>query len=375
MNLTRLFAVAAAASLVVACGKKPEAPAPKAEPKKEEVKKVDPMKIGFVYVSPIGDAGWTSQHHAGREEMHKALGDKVTSTFVEKVPEGADAERVIRDLAQQGHKLIFTTSFGFMNPTLKVAEEFKDIKFEHATGYKTAPNVANYNARFYEGRYLAGMIAGKSTKSNTLGYVGAFPIPEVLQGINAFTLGARAVNPKVQVRVVWVNSWYDPGKEREAANALIGQGADVVTHHTDSTAVVAAAEEKGKFAVAYHSDMSKFGPKAQLAAVTHHWGAYYTKRAQAALDGKWETGSVWMGMSEGAIKLEGLNASLPKELVDAVNAKGEEIRGGKFHPFTGPIKTNEGKDVAAKDVALTDEQLGGMNYYVQGVVGKVPAGK
>jgi basic membrane protein A and related proteins len=375
MNLTRLIAVAAATVLVVACGKKQEAPAPKAEPKKEEVKKVDPMKIGFVYVSPVGDAGWTSQHHAGREEMLKALGDKVTSTFIEKVPEGADAERVIRDLAQQGHKLIFTTSFGFMNPTLKVAEEFKDIKFEHATGYKTAPNVANYNARFYEGRYLAGMIAGKSTKSNTLGYVGAFPIPEVLQGINAFTLGARAVNPKAQVRVVWVNSWYDPGKEREAANALIGQGADVVTHHTDSTAVVAAAEEKGKFAVAYHSDMSKFGPKAQLAAVTHHWGAYYTKRAQAALDGKWETGSVWMGMADGAIKLEGLNASLPKELVDAVNAKGEEIRGGKFHPFTGPIKTNEGKDLVPPAVALSDEQLGGMNYYVQGVVGKVPAGK
>ena len=375
MNLTRLIAVAAATVLVVACGKKQEAPAPKAEPKKEEVKKVDPMKIGFVYVSPVGDAGWTSQHHAGREEMLKALGDKVTSTFIEKVPEGADAERVIRDLAQQGHKLIFTTSFGFMNPTLKVAEEFKDIKFEHATGYKTAPNVANYNARFYEGRYLAGMIAGKSTKSNTLGYVGAFPIPEVLQGINAFTLGARAVNPKAQVRVVWVNSWYDPGKEREAANALIGQGADVVTHHTDSTAVVAAAEEKGKFAVAYHSDMSKFGPKAQLAAVTHHWGAYYTKRAQAALDGKWETGSVWMGMADGAIKLEGLNASLPKELVDAVIAKGEEIRGGKFHPFTGPIKTNEGKDLVPPAVALSDEQLGGMNYYVQGVVGKVPAGK
>lgn len=375
MNLTRLIAVAAAAVLVVACGKKQEAPAPKAEPKKEEVKKVDPLKVGFVYVSPIGDAGWTSQHHAGREEMLKALGDKVTSTFVEKVPEGADAERVIRDLAQQGHKLIFTTSFGFMNPTLKVAEEFKDIKFEHATGYKTAPNVANYNARFYEGRYLAGMIAGKSTKSNTLGYVGAFPIPEVLQGINAFTLGARAVNPKAQVRVVWVNSWYDPGKEREAANALIGQGADVVTHHTDSTAVVAAAEEKGKFAVAYHSDMSKFGPKAQLAAVTHHWGAYYTKRAQAAIDGKWATGSVWMGMAEGAIKLEGLNSALPKELVDAVNAKGEEIRGGKFHPFTGPIKTNEGKDVVPPAIPLNDQQLGEMNYYVQGVVGKVPAGK
>jgi simple sugar transport system substrate-binding protein len=228
--------------------------------------------------------------------------------------------------------------------------------------------------RFYEGRYLAGIIAGKSTKTNTLGYVAAFPIPEVLQGINAFTLGARSVNPKAQVRVVWVNTWYDPGKERDAANALIGQGADVLTHHTDSTAVVATAEEKGKMAVAYHSDMSKFGPKAQLAAVTHHWGPYYTQRTQAMLDGKWETGSVWMGMKEGAIKLEAINPSVAKDVADAVAVRGEEIAGGKFHPFTGPIKTNEGKDVIAKDATLSDEQLGKMDFYVQGVVGKVPAG-
>jgi simple sugar transport system substrate-binding protein len=374
MHITRLLAAASIAVLAAACGKQ-EAPTPKAEPKKEEAKKAEPAKIGFVYVSPIGDAGWTSQHNAGREQMQKALGDKVTTSFVEKVPEGADAERVIRDLAQQGHALIFTTSFGFMNPTLKVAEEFPQVKFEHATGYKTAPNVANYNVRFYEGRYLAGIIAGKSTKTNTLGYVGAFPIPEVLQGINAFTLGARSVNPRVQVRVVWVNSWYDPGKEREAANALIGQGADVVTHHTDSTAVVAAAEEKGKMAVAYHSDMSKFGPKAQLAAVTHHWGAYYTKRVQLLLDGAWSTGSVWMGMADGAIKLEGINPAVPKEVVDMVTAKGEEIRGGKFHPFTGPIVTSEGKQVLAKDAVMSDEDLNKMDFYVQGVVGKVPAGK
>jgi simple sugar transport system substrate-binding protein len=379
MHITRLLAAASIAVFAVACSKQ-EAPTPKAEPKKEEAKKeeakkAEPAKIGFVYVSPVGDAGWTSQHHAGRDEMQKALGDRVTTSFVEKVPEGADAERVIRDLAQQGHQLIFTTSFGFMNPTLKVAEEFPNVKFEHATGYKTAPNMAAYNVRFYEGRYLAGMIAGKSSKTNTLGYVAAFPIPEVLQGINAFTLGARAANPKAQVRVVWVNSWYDPGKERDAANALIGQGADVVTHHTDSTAVVATAEEKGKMAVAYHSDMSKFGPKAQLAAVTHHWGAYYTRRTQAMLDGTWATGSVWMGMSDGAIKLEGINASVPKDVVDMVTAKGEEIRGGKFHPFTGPIRTNEGKEVLAKDAVMTDEQLGQMSFYVEGVVGKVPAGK
>lgn len=375
MLTRRLFAVAGlgvAAVLVAACGKQ-EAPAPKAEAKKEEPKKPDPVKIGFVYVSPIGEAGWTSQHNRGREEMAKNLGERVTTSFVEKVSEAADAERVIRDMAQQGHKLIFTTSFGFMNPTLKVAEEFPDVRFEHATGFKTANNMATYNARFYEGRYLAGMIAGKSTKTNTLGYVAAFPIPEVLQGINSFTLGARSVNPKVQVRVVWTNSWFDPGKERDAANALIGQGADVLTHHTDSTAVVATAEEKGKLAVAYHSDMNKFGPKAQLAAVTHHWGAYYTQRAQAVLDGKWSSGRVWMGMKDGAIKLDAINPSVPKEVADMVAARGQDIAAGKFHPFTGPIRTNEGKEVIGKDAVMTDEQLGQMNFYVQGVVGKVPA--
>ena len=244
-GFAKWIAVATAMALSAGCGKKEDV-APKAEPAKSSVAAPAPLKVGFVYVSPVGDAGWTTQHNAGREQMAKALGAKVITSFVEKVPEGADAERVIRDLAQQGHKLIFTTSFGFMNPTLKVAEEFKDVKFEHATGYKTAPNVNTYNARFYEGRYLAGMIAGKMTKTGTLGYVGAFPIPEVLQGINAFVLGARATNPKAQLRVVWINTWYDPGKERDAANTLMAQGADVVTHHTDSTAVVAAAEEKEK---------------------------------------------------------------------------------------------------------------------------------
>jgi basic membrane protein A and related proteins len=361
--------------LAVACGKQEAPPAPKAEAPKAAAAPAAPapLKVGFVYVSPVGDAGWTSQHHLGRDEMLKALGDKVTSTFVEKVPEGADAERVIRDLAQQGHTLIFTTSFGFMNPTLKVAEEFKDVKFEHATGYKTAANVNTYNARFYEGRYLAGMLAGRMTKSNTLGYVAAFPIPEVLQGINAFALGARSVNPKAQVRVVWVNTWYDPGKERDAASALMGQGADVVTHHTDSTATVAAAEEKGKMAVAYHSDMAKFGPNAQLAAVTHHWGEYYTRRAQVARDGTWKVEPVWGGIREGMIKLEGLSDKLPKDLVDAVKAREDEMRKGAFHPFTGPLRSNDGK-VVVDSGALSDEQLSKMDYYVEGVAGKVPVG-
>jgi len=378
MNSKRMLLGAVAMVLLGACGRQEPPAAPKAETKaeakSEAAKKPAPLKIGFVYVSPIGDAGWTTQHNRGREQMQAALGDKVTTTFVEKVPEGADAERVIRDLAAQGHQLIFTTSFGFMNPTVKVAEEFPDVRFEHATGYKTAPNLGTYNVRFYEGRYVAGVLAGRMTRSNTLGYVAAFPIPEVLQGINAFTLGARSVNPKAQVRVIWVNSWYDPGKERDAANALIGQGADIVTHHTDSSAAVAAAEEKGRMAVAYHSDMSRFGPKAQLAAVTHHWGEYYTKTAQSVLDGTWKPGSLWGGMKDGMIKVESFHATVPKEVVDEVNARASAIKAGEFHPFTGPIQSNDGREIAGKGVVLTDEQLGKMDFYVQGVIGKVPAG-
>jgi len=374
-RLTATFLLAIATLWLAACGKQDPAPVAKADAPKQAAKAdASPLKVAFVYVSPVGDAGWTTQHNLGRLQMAQALGSKVSTSFVEKVPEGADAERVIRDLAQQGNQLIFTTSFGFMNPTIKVAEEFKDRKFEHATGYKTAPNVNTYNARFYEGRYLAGMIAGGMSKTNTLGYVGAFPIPEVLQGINAFTLGARAVNPKVQVRVVWVNTWYDPGKERDAANSLIGQGADVITNHTDSTATVAAAEEKGKMAIAYHSDMRKFGPKAQLAAVTHHWGDYYTRRAQAALDNTWSVTPVWGGIKDGFIKLEGLSEQLPPPLVADVKAKESAIRDGSFHPFTGPIRSNDGVEVIAAGV-LSDEQLGKMDYYVAGVVGKVPSGK
>jgi simple sugar transport system substrate-binding protein len=378
MNAGRLLLGAAVVVLAAGCGRQ-EPPAPvkaeaKAEVKVEPPKPAEPLKVGFVYVSPVGDAGWTTQHNRGREQMQQALGAKVTTTFVEKVPEGADAERVIRDLAAQGHRLIFTTSFGFMNPTIKVAEEFPDVRFEHATGYKTAPNVGTYNARFYEGRYAAGVLAGRMTKTHVLGYVAAFPIPEVLQGINAFTLGARSVDPKAQVRVIWVNSWYDPGKERDAASALIGQGADIVTHHTDSSAAVAAAEEKGRMAVAYHSDMSRFGPKAQLAAVTHHWGEHYTRTAQRVLDGTWKAGALWGGMKDGMIRIEAFGPSVPKEVVDEVNARAAAISAGEFHPFTGPIQSNDGREIAAKGVVLTDEQLGKMDFYVQGVVGKVPAG-
>ncbi|MEC4720861.1 BMP family ABC transporter substrate-binding protein [Noviherbaspirillum sp. CPCC 100848] len=330
-----------------------------------------PLNAGFVYISPIGEAGWTTQHDIARKEMEKSLGGKVTTKFVENVPESADAERVIRDLAQQGNKLIFTTSFGYMNPTLKVARQFPDVKFVHVTGYKTAPNVATTNARFYEGRYLAGVLAGKMTKTNVAGYVGAFPIPEVLQGINAFTRGMRSVNPKAEVKVVWVNSWFDPGKERDAAMTLLGQNADVVTHHTDSTAIVQAAEEKGKYAVAYHSDMKKFGSKAQIGAVTHHWGAYYTKAAQQVIDGKWKTSSTWGGIKDGMVKLEAIGSAVPEDVKQLVAAKEKEIVSGKLTPFDGPVKDNEGK-VRLEKGSLNDDALNKMDYYVEGVAGKLP---
>jgi basic membrane protein A and related proteins len=329
-----------------------------------------PLKVGFVYVSPIGDAGWTTQHDLARKELEKNLGPKVTTKVVENVAEGADAERVIRDLVQQGSKLVITTSFGYMNPTLKVARQFPQVKFIHVTGYKQAANVASTNARFYEGRYLAGVLAGKMSKSGVAGYVAAFPIPEVLQGINAFTRGMRSVAPKAEVKVVWVNSWFDPGKERDAAITLMGQGADVVTHHTDSTAVVQAAEEKGKYAVAYHSDMKKFGPKAQLAAVTHHWGAYYTKQAQALIDGKWKSSSTWGGIKDGMVKLEAYGPAVPAAVKQLVQAKEKEIVAGTLTPFAGPLKDNNGK-VRLEKGPMTDDALNKMDYFVEGVAGKV----
>ena len=329
-----------------------------------------PLPVGFVYISPIGDAGWTTQHDIARKEMEKALGTKITTKYVENVQEGADSERVIRDLAQQGSKLVITTSFGYMNPTLKVAKQFPDVKFIHVTGYKTAANVSNTNARFYEGRYLAGVLAGKMSKSHVAGYVAAFPIPEVLQGVNAFARGMRSVDPKAEVKVIWVNSWFDPGKERDAAITLLGQGADVITHHTDSTAVVQAAEEKGKYAIAYHSDMKKYGPKAQLGAVTHHWGAYYTKEAQAVLDGKWKSSATWGGIKDGMVKLEAINAAVPADVRQLLAAREKDLVSGALTPFAGPLKDNEGKLRLDKG-ALGDEALNKMDYFVEGVVGKV----
>lgn len=332
----------------------------------------DPLKIGFVYVSPIGDAGWTFQHDQGRKEMEAALGGKVVTKAVENVAEGADAERVIREFAASGHQLVFTTSFGYMNYTERVARQFPKTVFMHATGYKRGKNMGTYNARFYEGRYLTGVIAGSMTKSNLLGYVAAFPIPEVLQGINAFTRGARSVNPKAEVRVIWVNAWYDPGKEREAATTLISQGADMLTHHTDSTAVVQAAEEKGKYAFGYHSDMSKYGPKAHLTATTHQWGAFYTRTAQAVLDGTWKSGDVWGGFKEGMIKLAPLNPAIPADVVAKVKELEQGMTAGTFDPFSGPVKDQDGKERLAAGAVMDDATLGKMDYFVEGVASRLP---
>ena len=326
--------------------------------------------VGFVYVSPIGDAGWTYQHDLGRLELEKETG--VKTKYVENVAEGADAERVIREMAKRGDKVIFATSFGYMNYMLKVSKKFPKTAFVHATGYKMGKNMGLYNARFYEARYLTGVIAGEMTTSNILGYVAAFPIPEVLQGINAFIKGARSVNPKAELRVIWVNSWYDPGKERQASTTLMSQGADVITHHTDSTAVVQAAEEQGKYAFGYHSDMSKYGPKAHLTATTHHWGKYYTKVVKAVQAGTWKPDNVWGGYKEGMISLAPLNPAIPAELQARIKKMEMQLADGSLHAFAGPVVDQDGKVRVAAGATMSDGDLSGMNYYVEGVVSKLP---
>ena len=326
--------------------------------------------IGFVYVSPIGDAGWTYQHDLGRLQLEKETG--VTTSYVENVAEGADAERVIREMAKRGDKVVVATSFGYMNYALKVSKTFRKTAFVHATGYKLGKNMSLVNARFYEGRYLTGVIAGEMTQSNVLGYVAAFPIPEVLQGINAFIKGARSVNPKAELRVIWVNSWYDPGKERQAAMTLMSQGADVITHHTDSTAVVQAAEEQGKYAFGYHSDMAKYGPKAHLTATTHLWGDYYVKMIKEVQAGTWKPTNTWGGYKEGMVKLAPLNNAIPEELRNRIMDMEKQMADGSLHAFAGPVVGQDGSTVVAAGSNMTDKQLSSMNYYLEGVVSKIP---
>jgi simple sugar transport system substrate-binding protein len=335
-------------------------------------KPADPLKVGFVYVAPVTDAGWVHQHEQGRKAVQAALGGKVKTSFVENVPEGPDAERVIRDLVATGHKLIFTPSFGYMEPTHKVAREFPDVKFESITGYKTAPNVAVANARYYEGRYLAGIVAGRMSKVEMAGYVAGFPIPEVLQGLNAFTLGMRSVNPDAQVKVIWLNTWFDPAKERDAAMTLFNQGVDVIAFHTASNAVMAAAQERGKMAVAYHSDMRKVAPQAQIAAVTHHWDDYYRKRTQAVLDGSWKSGRVWGGVKDGMVRIGEFGPKVPKAVQSEALARQKDIAEGRVHPFRAGrigIDDNVGREVIAPGRTLSDDEILNMNWLVDGVIG------
>ncbi|ART55807.1 BMP family ABC transporter substrate-binding protein [Acidovorax carolinensis] len=333
------------------------------------------VKAGFVYVTPVTEAGWTRQHDEGRKAVEAALGAQVKTTFVENVPEGADAERVIRDLAATGHQIIFTPSFGYMEPTLKVAQDYPGVKFESITGYKTTANVATANARYYEGRYLAGIAAGRMSKTGVAGFVAGFPIPEVLQGINAFALGMRSVNPKAQVKVVWLNVWFDPPKERDAAMALFNQDVDVIAFHTGSTAVMAAAQERGKMAVAYHSDMRRTGPDAQIVAITHQWGNYYTERVRAVQNGSWKSGNVWGGVREGMIRVGDFGSRVPAAVQKEVLAAQKAVGAGRLHPFRAgksPVRDNEGHEVIPAGQTLSDPQILQMNWLAEGVQGKLP---
>lgn len=377
-SLLQLAATSAVAAMALAgCGKKDEpvpAPAPAPAASAPAPAKAEPLKIAFAYVGPVGDGGWSFAHDNGRKAVEKEFGDKVVTKFVESVPESADAERVIRDLAGEGNKLIFGTTFGYMESMLKVAADNKGIKFEHATGYKTAENMRTYDSRTYEGAYMAGVIAGKMTKSNTLGVVGSVPIPEVVRNINSFTLGAQSSNPKIKTKVVWVNEWFNPGKETEAATSLINGGADVLFQNTDSPAVLKTAQEKGKRAFGWDSDMTAYGPKAHLGSAIINWGPYYIKATRDALEGKWQTSpdKIWWGVKEGAIDMVSIAEDVPAETKKRIDEIKAGLKDGSFAIWKGPIMDNTGKELLGKDVVADDKFLGGLKTYVKGVEGKVP---
>ena len=332
----------------------------------------EPVKAGFLYIGPTGDHGWTYSHDVGRKAVEAKFGDKVKTTFVENVPETADAERVIRDLATKGHKVIFATSFGYMNAMDKVAKQFPKTVFMHATGYKTSKNLGIYDVRTYEGAYMLGVVAGKMSKSGKLGVVGSIAIPEVVRNINAFTIGARSVNPKATTKVIWVNAWFDPGKEREAAMTLISQGADVLMQNTDSPAVVQAAQEKGVPAFGWDSDMSKFGGKAQLAASVLNWGVIYTEQVEKVMKGEWKTTDIWYGVKDGAVNIEAFGPATPADVKKLAEERRDALKAGKLHPFTGPLKDNTGKELVATGKTMADADLRKMSVYVEGVEGSIP---
>jgi basic membrane protein A and related proteins len=375
IKLVALTAVAAAA--LIGCSKKEEAKpaAPAAAPAASApAAKAEPLKIAFAYVGPVGDGGWTFAHDNGRKAIEKEFGDKVVTSFVEKVPESADAERVIRDMASQGNKLIFGTTFGYMDPMMKLAPDFKDVRFEHATGFKTGENMRTYDSRTYEGAYMAGVIAGKMSKSGTLGVVASIPIPEVIRNINSFTMGAQSVNPKVKTKVIWVQEWFNPPKETEAATALINGGADVLFQNTDSSAVLQTAEKLGKRAFGWDSDMTAYGPKAHLGSAVINWGPYYVKATRDMLEGKWATGSSWWGVKEGAIDMVSVAADVPDDTKKRIDEIKAGLKAGTFSIWKGPIMGQDGKEILAKDAVGDDKFLSGVNFYVKGVEGKIPGG-
>ncbi|MDP1690653.1 MAG: BMP family ABC transporter substrate-binding protein [Burkholderiaceae bacterium] len=371
----RLAAMAAMALTLVGCGKKEEPAAPTvAVPASAAVSKPEPLKIAFAYVGPVGDAGWTFAHDAGRKAVEAEFGDKVKTSYIENVPEAADAERVIRQMVSEGNKLVFGTTFGYMDPMMKVAADEKGVKFEHATGFKTADNLRTYDSRTYEGAYLAGIIAGAMSKSNTLGVVGSIPIPEVIRNINSFTLGAQSVNPKIKTKVVWIGKWFDPPKEGEAAQSLINAGADVLFQNTDSSAVLQTAEKNKKLAFGWDSDMSAYAREAHLGSAIINWGPYYKKAVQDALDGSWKTHQEWWGVKQGAIDMVSISDKVPAEVKAKVEAAKAGLKDGSFHPWKGPVVDQAGKTVVEKDKMPDDKFMLGINFYVKGVDGKVPSG-
>ncbi|AZP11869.1 BMP family ABC transporter substrate-binding protein [Undibacterium parvum] len=375
LKIAALTAVASAA--LVGCGKKEEpVTAPAAAPTAvAAVAKPEALKIAFAYVGPVGDGGWSFAHDNGRKALEKEFGDKIQTSFVESVPESADAERVIRDMVGQGNKLIFGTTFGYMEPMLKVAADSKEVHFQHATGYKTAPNMSTYDSRTYEGAYMAGVIAGKMSKSGTLGVVASVPIPEVIRNINSFTLGAQSSNPKIKTKVVWVNEWFNPPKETEAATSLINGGADVLFQNTDSPAVLKTAQDKGARAFGWDSDMTAYGPKAHLASAIINWAPYYIKTTRDALEGKTTSTQSWWGVKEGAIDIVAIADDVPAETKAKIDEIKAGLKAGSFSIWKGPIVDNTGKEQIAKDAVADDKFLGGLNFYVKGVEGKIPGSK
>ncbi|MEN6364347.1 MAG: BMP family ABC transporter substrate-binding protein [Rectinema sp.] len=330
-----------------------------------------PFKVAFVYIGPPGDLGWTYEHDRGRLAVNAALGDKVQTAYYENVPEGPDAERIIRQYAMQGYDMIFTTSYGYMDPTYNVAKEFPNIKFEHCSGYKTAPNMSTYFGWIEEPRYLAGIIAGKMTTANKIGYVGAFPIPEVVRGINWFTLGVRSVNPKATVSVVWTNTWYDPVKEREAAVALLDSGVDIIAQHQDTTEPQKAAKERGKLSIGYDSDMGKFVGDSVLTSPMWNWGVYYIKTIQDAMNGTWKSHGYWEGLKAGVVGLAPLSPKVPKDVVALVDKAKADILSGKLNVYAGPLKDQSGKVIVPAGSEISVDSRASMDWFVEGVVGKI----